>query len=255
MQLATWNVNSAKARHERMLAWLGRLEPDVVCLQELKGETDAFSRIEYEALGYDCAVYGQKTYNGVAILSRTELSEVRVGFDDDVDDPQARFIAATTQGVRILCAYVPNGGEVGGPRYPYKLQWLKRLRDYLNTHESPDTPTILCGDFNVAPFDDDVAPEWQDSVLTHPDVRVALENVRQWGFEDVVRAKHPAGGLFSWWDYRQLGFAKNKGARIDHIYATRSMAERCTEARVDRDERKGKKPSDHAPVLATFSMD
>lgn len=254
MQIVTWNVNSAKVRHDRILNWLSRNKPELVCLQELKSETEAFARIEYEALGYDCAVIGQKTYNGVAILSLAPLTNVRYGLDDDTDDDQARFVAATANGVRVLCAYVPNGGEVGGPRYPYKLAWLRRLRAFLDEHEDPKTDLALCGDFNVAPFDDDAHPQWHDTVLTHPEVRDALDDVANWGLKDVVRPHHPRGGVYSWWDYRRLGFPKNKGARIDHIYCTHSLAGRCEGAWIDREERKGEKPSDHAPVVAEFSQ-
>ncbi len=253
MQITTWNVNSAKVRHERIVAWLQNHAPDVLCLQELKGETESFPRIEFEALGYTSAVLGQKTYNGVAILSTHELTDVTYGLGDNAEDDQARFIAATTGGVRVLCAYVPNGGEVGGPRYPYKLEWLSRLHRYLEKEEDPSAPLALCGDFNVAPFDDDSHPDWHDTVLTHPDVRDALNKVASWGLEDVFRPHHPEGGVYSWWDYRRLGFPKNRGARIDHVYCTPSLAKRCTNAWIDREERKGEKPSDHAPVTAEFS--
>jgi len=254
MNIATWNVNSIRARLDRAVAWLASRQPDVVCLQELKVVDDAFPVEAIRAAGYHAAFHGQKTYNGVAILSRAEPTDVACGLDDGVDDPQARLIAATIDGVRVLSAYVPNGSEVGTDKYAYKLEWLARLRRYLDRTLDPAAPVALCGDFNVARSDDEVAsPElWTNSVLCHPTVREALEAVRQWGFDDVFRTHHPDGGVYSWWDYRAGAFHRNEGLRIDHIFATAPLATRCTAAEVDRDERKGAKPSDHAPVVATF---
>ncbi len=254
MKIATWNVNSIRARHDRLLAWLDRHAPDVLCLQELKGTDDAFPFDAVSEAGYHAVVFGQKTYNGVAILSRAEPTDVERGMGDDVDDPQARLVSAQIGGVRVICAYVPNGQEVGSDKYAYKLGWMRRLRDHLDRRFASSDDLVLCGDFNVAPDDADVAnPErWADSVLCHRDVRDGLEHVGGWGLVDVFRQHHPEGGVYSWWDYRRLAFPKNDGLRLDHIFATESLAERCTAAEVDRDERKGTKPSDHAPVIATF---
>jgi len=255
MKIATWNVNSIRARHDRALAWLDKHRPDVRCLQELKVIDDVFPVEAMAEAGYHAAVHGQKTYNGVAILSRSEPADVQRGLDDDVDDPQARLIAAEIEGVHVLSAYVPNGQEVGSDKWAYKLAWFERLGAYLDRRFSPTDAVVLCGDLNVAPDDTDVAnPEpWADSVLCHPDARDALERVRAWGLVDVFRKHHPAGGIYSWWDYRRLAFPKNDGLRIDHILATEPMAKRSTDAAVDRDERKGTKPSDHAPVIAEFT--
>jgi exodeoxyribonuclease-3 len=252
MKIATWNVNSIRAREERLLAWLEREQPDVSCLQELKVTDEDFPFDELDAAGYHAAVFGQKTYNGVAILSRSDTTNVRRGMDDGVDDPQARLIQADVGGVRFVNGYFPNGKEVGSPKYEYKIAWMKRLVEHLQRTAKPSDDLVLCGDFNVAPYEDDVAnPEkWQHSVLCHHEAREALEAIRDWGFTDVFRVHHPGGGVYSWWDYRMLGFPKGDGLRIDHIYATESVATRCSGARVDRDERKGKKPSDHAPVIA-----
>ena len=254
MKVATWNVNSVRARKERVLAFLERQEPDVLCLQELKVTDELFPCDDFRELGYHAATHGQKTYNGVAILSRSELRNVRSSLDDDVEDPQARLIAATVDGVRILSAYFPNGGEVDGPRYPFKLAWMTRLRSYLDRHHEPSEPLLLCGDSNVAIDDLDIAmPDyWADSVLTHADVRRGLAEIGDFGLVDVFRQQHPEGGIFSWWDYRRLAFPKGDGLRIDHIFATADLAAKCTGAEVDRNERKGKGASDHAPVLATF---
>ncbi len=255
VKIATWNVNSIRARLERLLAWLDSEQPDVVCVQELKVTDADFPRDAIEEAGYRCAVHGQKTYNGVAILSRAEPADVARGMGDDADDPQARIISAMIGPVAVVSAYVPNGQEVGSEKYAYKLEWMRRLRAYLERCYSPSDSLVVCGDFNVAVDDKDVArPEqWAESVLCHSDARAALEEVRAWGLVDVFRKHHPDGGVYSWWDYRMLAFPKHNGLRIDHIFATESLAARSTAARIDRDERKGKKPSDHAPVICEFT--
>jgi exodeoxyribonuclease-3 len=254
VKLATWNVNSVRMRLDRLVAFLGRERPDVCCLQELKVVEADFPRLELEALGYRCTVHGQKTYNGVAILSRDDPAHVQAGFGDGADDPEARFLTATVGGIRIACAYVPNGKTVGTEKWTYKLAWLGRLRGWLERTAAPDAPLALCGDFNVAPEDRDVArpEEWRDSVLTHADARAAFAAVTGWGLTDAVRLHHDGEGPFTWWDYRMLGFPKNNGLRIDHVLVTGPLAARCREARVDRNERKGKQPSDHAPVITSF---
>lgn len=258
MWIATWNVNSIRARHERVMAWLKLRQPEVVCLQELKTQEENYPFKELEELGYHSVVHGQKTYNGVAILSRTEPSEVFVGLDDGVDDPQARLVAATVRGVRVVSVYVPNGSTMGSDKWAYKLAWYDRLRAWLDRHESPDRPLVVGGDYNVAPAAIDVhdPQEWEPGVLFHPLAREALERVMDFGLHDVVREMHPGvENLFSWWDYRMLGFPKNRGLRIDHLLATKSLMERCKESFIDREERKGKSPSDHAPVLARFDVE
>lgn len=256
MKLATWNVNSVKARHDRLLVFLTRERPDVLCLQELKTEAAGFPLASVEALGYHAALYGQKTYNGVAILSREAPEDVVTGFADGEDeDPQARLVAATVAGVRVISAYFPNGQSVGSEKWAYKLAWMDRLARALGRLD-PAAPLVLCGDFNVAPEDRDAAfPElWRASVLMHAQGRAALARIAAWGFADCVRRHHDGDGPFSWWDYRSLGFPRGDGLRIDHVYATAPLAARCTSARVDRDERKGEKPSDHAPVIAEFTL-
>jgi len=254
MIVATWNVNSIKARLERALLWLEKVSPDVVCLQELKVTDENFPVEEIRAAGYHSAVFGQKTYNGVAILSRTEPEDVVFGFDDDEDDPQSRAIAATIDGVRIMSLYIPNGQHVGSDKWDYKRRWYARLREHLERRFSTEDALLLCGDFNVAAHEIDVArPErWSESVLFHPEARKLLEDLTNWGLTDTMRIHNEGPGPYSWWDYRMLAFPKGDGVKIDHILATGSMAERCTNAWVDRDERKGSKPSDHAPVLAVF---
>ncbi len=255
MKIATWNVNSIRSRHERLLRFLDRHQPDVLCLQELKAPESDFPFDPLREAGYFAAVHGQKTYNGVAILSRSEPKEIERSFGDDVDDPQARFVSALIEDLRVLAVYVPNGASVGSEKWEYKLQWLSRLRNYLDRTADPTSSLVLCGDLNIATDDLDVAnPEpWRDSVLCHEEGRKALEHVRRWGLVDAFRLKHPGGGIYSWWDYRRLAFPKNDGLRIDHIFVTESLTSRVAEAEVDREERKGKKPSDHAPVMIVLS--
>jgi len=256
VKIATWNVNSVRARLERVLSWLRKEEPEILCLQELKCRDEHFPYLPFEEIGYRCAVYGQKTYNGVAILGRTEPREIKRGMNDGTEDPEARLISASFGDVRVLSAYVPNGRVVGSDAYDYKLAWLDRLRRHLERHWSPEERLVLCGDFNVAPDDTDVAhPEmWAETVLCHEEARRALRQVVDWGLSDILRLRHPEGGVFTWWDYRLLSFPKNDGLRLDHIFATKPLAAVSQHAWVDREERKGKKPSDHAPVLAVFNL-
>jgi exodeoxyribonuclease-3 len=253
LKIATWNVNSIKARRERLLAFLQRHAPDVVCLQELKVETEAFPMEEVNALGYQAVVHGQRSYNGVAILAKTELEAPTIGLGDGGEDA-ARFLTAVVSGIRVMSVYVPNGGSTASEKWQYKLEWLTRLLRYLEQHHTPSEPLVLCGDLNIAPDDSDVArpDEWRSTVLCAPEVRAAFRRLVAWGFTDVFRKHHPEGGVYSWWDYRMLGFPKGNGLRIDHILATASVAARTSDARIDREERKGKLPSDHAPVLATL---
>ena len=256
MKIATWNVNSIRARLERLLGWLARVQPDLVCLQELKVPDEDFPHDELWSAGYDSAVHGQATYNGVAILSRTPLGEIRKGLGNDPGDDHSRLIAARAGGLTVVSAYVPNGQVVGSPKWEYKLSWLRRLRGWLEREHDPSEPLALCGDFNVAPEGRDVArpDEWRASVLCHEAGRAALQQVAEWGLRDAIRLHSDGPGPWSWWDYRMLAFPKGNGLRIDHILLTAPLAERCTAAWVDREERKGKLPSDHAPVLAELDL-
>jgi exodeoxyribonuclease-3 len=254
MKIATWNVNSIRSRLERVVNWTERVQPDVMCFQEIKTVEDNFPTGEFEKLGYQAAVYGQKSYNGVAILSKDKPGDALRGMEDDSDDPQARLIAASVRGIRIINCYFPNGGTVGSDKWEFKLEWMKRLRRYLDRHHSPDEKLVLCGDTNVAVDEKDVAnPEkWADSVLCAEPARRALSDISDWGLVDVFRQKHPDGGIYSWWDYRQLSFPKNDGLRLDYVFATEELAQLCASAEIDRNERKGSKPSDHAPVVVEF---
>ena len=258
MKILTWNVNSVKTRLERLIACLERHQPDIVCLQELKTVEEKFPFEAIREAGYHAAVYGQKTYNGVAILSKQEPQDIRRGIDDDVDDPQARLVSAQIGDVRVISVYFPNGSAVGSDKWEYKLHWMARLQALFERDYSAVQPLLVCGDTNIAIHDSDVAnpDNWADSVLCAAPGREALQRILAWGLHDVFGRLHPDGGIYSWWDYRNLGFPKNDGLRIDHILATKTLADVCTEASVDRDERKGtkeNKPSDHAPVIAVFS--
>lgn len=256
MKVATWNVNSIRARQQHVIDWLDAARPDVLCLQELKVRDDDFPFESIAESGYEAAVFGEKTYNGVAIVSRYPLQDVERGLNDGEEDPQARLISARIEGITIFSAYFPNGGEVGSEKFDYKLRWMRRLRALLEKRFDPETDQVaLCGDFNVAPRDEDVArpAEWRSSVLACDAVREALEDLASFGIHDVVRPFHPQGGLYSWWDYRGRGFERDNGLRIDHIYCTPKLAERAIGAIVYREERGRKSPSDHAPVMVELA--
>ena len=254
MRVVSWNVNSINARYDRFLNWMEENQPDIVCLQELKTEGDAFPHDELAQMGYWAEIHGQKSYNGVAIIARAPLSDVRRNMDDGVDDDQARLISGRVHGVHVICVYVPNGHHRESEKWPYKLEWYARLRRWLQAHCDPDEPTVLCGDFNIAPEDRDAhdPASWADGVLCHPTGRAALQAVVDWGFIDTWRAQRPDAVQYTWWDYRNLGFQKNNGLRIDMIYATETLAEMADDVHVDMDERRGERPSDHAPIWTDF---
>lgn len=255
MKIVSWNINSLRRRQERFLAWLASTQPDVVCLQETKCTDDQFPVLDLKAAGYHSAFHGQKSYNGVAIVSKIEPSEVRPAMCDEEEDPQARVIAATIGAVRVYSIYAPNGQAVGSPAYGYKLKWYGRLRNCLQ-REKRDQPLVVCGDFNVAPKDEDVYdPElWRGAIMCSDEERRAFEELGGIGLVDTLRLHHPETGLFSWWDYRMLSFPKNRGLRIDAVLSDKSLAEKCTASGIDREMRKGKEPSDHAPIWAEFSL-
>lgn len=257
MKIATWNCNSIRARRERLLDWLQRASPDVLCLQELKCVDGEFPAEALAQAGYHSVCFGQKTYNGVAILSKVEPKDVLRGFADEVEDGQSRLIAATVGPVRVVSVYAPNGQSVDSPAYVFKLEWYRRLRRYLDRRHRKDELLVLCGDFNVAPEPIDVHDPalWEGQVLYSQAERDALRELSAFGLVDLFRKHHPAAeNRFSWWDYRQLAFPKNRGLRIDHLLATAALAERCTAVEIDREARKGSQPSDHAPVWAELSV-
>ena len=250
MELVTWNVNSIRARHERLVGWLRQHQPDVVCLQETKVVDDTFPTASFAELGYQVATLGQRTYNGVAIAARSELIDVVRGLDDGDPDDQARAISATVGGVRVVCVYVPNGQAVGTDKYRYKLAWLARLRRFLDRSD-PAQPLVLCGDMNVAPDDRDVhdPARWAGDVLCSDAERAALAEVLGWGLVDLYRDLHPEPGRYSWWDYRGVSFFRDWGLRIDHVFGTEAVRARLVACDIDREARKGKDASDHAPVV------
>ena len=250
MKITTWNVNSIRARLERVVAWTRANEPDLLCIQETKVVDDDFPRAEFEEMGYTVAVHGQKTYNGVALLARGELEDVTPGLPGDDSDQQARIIAATMNGVRVLNLYVPNGQEVGSEKFEYKLDWLDRLLDLLTKAHKPKDSLLLCGDFNIAPEDRDVydPDRWRGKVLFSEPEKEMFQALLNWGLFDALRLLTEDGGLYSWWDYRMGAFGRDRGLRIDHVLVTRPLKERVRQVDVDRDERAGEKPSDHAPV-------
>ena len=253
MRLATWNVNSLNARQERVEEWLAECQPDVVCLQETKLADTAFPSLAFSALGYDSAHHGEGRWNGVAILSRVGLDDVVPGFaDDDGADPEARLLTATCGGVRVLSAYVPNGRALDQEHYQYKLRWLDRLLRHLDLVSAPHEAMAVCGDFNIAPADVDVhdPAAFVDATHVSQPERDALGRLLDWGLRDVFRDRYPdTERLYSWWDYRAGSFHKGLGMRIDLVLATASVQERVEWALIDRNARKGKQPSDHAPVV------
>jgi exodeoxyribonuclease-3 len=250
MHIATWNVNSLKAREAHLLRWLSEASPDVVCLQETKLTDEQFPLAAIHAAGYPHVVFsGTKAYNGVAMLSKFPLTDVGFGFAVGEADPQPRLVKATVGGVRIFGCYVPNGQAVGSDKFAYKLAWLERLREEVTACD-PGGDVIVCGDMNVALVDADVWDPFscEGEVLYHPLEREAVRRLLAWGLVDSYRALKPDGKEFSWWDYRMLGFQKNHGFRIDHVFLTRSLMARCREITLWRPTRKWDKPSDHIPV-------
>ena len=253
MRLATWNVNSVKARQPRLLDWLAETKPDVLCLQELKVLPDQFPTDEVGSLGYESAIHADGRWNGVGVLSRVGLDDVVKGFADEPGFPDAetRAISATCGGVRVWSVYVPNGRVPDSPHYGYKLAWLEKLRDAVATDLAGSPSLAVCGDFNVAPTDADVWDPAQFVGATHvtgPE-RAALAALLETGLHDVVPKPMKGPFPFTYWDYRAGMFHQNKGMRIDLVYASTALADRVTSAYVDREARKGKLPSDHAPIV------
>ncbi|MSQ92298.1 MAG: exodeoxyribonuclease III [Gammaproteobacteria bacterium] len=255
MHIATWNVNSLRVRLPHLAAWLAANPVDAIGLQELKLPDEQFPRAEIEALGLHAAHYGQKTYNGVAILARGALADVTTGIPGDVD-PQRRVIAATIGGVRLINVYVPNGQEVGSEKYAYKLAWLERLRAWLADEITQYPRLAIVGDFNIAPEDRDVhdPAKWEGSVHVSEPERKALSAITGLGLVDLFRRFEQPPGTWSWWDYRMGAFRRNHGLRIDLVLASAALAARCTACTVDRSPRAWERPSDHAPVVASFDI-
>jgi exodeoxyribonuclease-3 len=252
MKIVSWNINSLRKRQDRLFDWLEAIKPDIVCLQETKCPDDQFPALALQAVGYRSAYHGEKSYNGVAILAKREPRDVRPSLCDEVVDPQARVIAATIGDVRVFSIYAPNGQAIGSPAYEYKLHWYRRLRDCVANEKSLDV--IVCGDFNVAPEDIDVYdPDlWRGAIMASESERAAFRELCKIGLCDTLRIHHKEGELYTWWDYQMRAFEKNRGLRIDAVLASEKLATECIAAGIDREMRKGKEPSDHAPIWAEF---
>lgn len=264
LSIASWNVNSIGVRLPQVTRWLQSLPaetwPDVLCFQEIKCIDAKFPAEAFANLGYQSLIYGQPAYNGVAILVREALAgtigRVQKGFLDDTEESQRRLLLAEVAGVQVVNVYIPNGQAVGSEKYVFKLDWLGRLRAFLDAQCDPAQPLALCGDYNVAPDPIDVhdPAAWEGHVLFSLPERAAMQHVKDWGLHDTFRELYPETEAFSWWDYRQAAFRRNMGLRIDHIWVTPSLRAVCQEVVIDREPRTWEKPSDHAPVVARFNL-
>jgi exodeoxyribonuclease III len=250
MKLATWNVNSLKVRLPHVLDWLAANPVDVLCLQETKQKDSDFPQAELQAAGYHSVSSGQKTYNGVAILSRTPASDVQMDIPDFADE-QKRVIAATMNDIRVVCVYVPNGQDVDSDKYQYKLSWLNALHDWLKKELTRYPKLVVLGDYNIAPEDRDVHDPvaWQGNVLVSEPERQQLKNLVQLGLRDSFRLFEQAEKSYTWWDYRMMAFRRNHGLRIDHILISEPLVAQCKSCVIDKAPRKLERPSDHAPVV------
>jgi exodeoxyribonuclease III len=258
MKLATWNINSLKVRLPQVLDWLKSHPVDALCLQELKLPDDRFPSEAFAAAGYQACWAGQKTYNGVAIISRDPARDVQRNLPG-LDDPQRRVIAATLPGpagdVRVISAYCPNGQTVGSDKYQYKLNWFGALRDWLCAELTHYQHLAILGDYNVAPADEDVhdPSKWIGEVLVSEPERMAFRSLLELGLTDAFREFEQEKNSFSWWDYRRLAFQRNAGLRIDHVLLSGALRTRCNACVIDKEPRKNQQPSDHAPVIATLT--
>jgi exodeoxyribonuclease-3 len=255
--VATWNVNSIRSRLHALLPWLERVVSDVVCLQETKVQDPEFPLSAIEEAGYHAVYRGEKSYNGVAILSKTPIDNVRCGFDDGVPPDEARLIVGEVNGIPIVNTYVPQGRATDHPMFATKLQWFARLRAFLESHFSPDEPLLWMGDLNVAPDPIDVhdPKRLMGHVCFNPQVTEAMKAAKSWGLVDLFREHVPDPGQYTYYDYRTVdGVAEGKGWRVDHILATKPIADRSVRAWIDLEPRMGEKPSDHTPLLAEFDL-
>jgi exodeoxyribonuclease-3 len=258
MRIATWNVNSLKVRMPRVEEWIGYAQPDILCLQETKLSDAAFPAMSFEALGYESVHHGLKQWNGVAILSKVGITDVVNGFGEGIEpDVDTRLISATCGGIRVHSVYVPNGRSLDDDHYQYKLSWFDRLRLHLEQTTDPGYDVVVCGDFNVAPEDRDVwdIKKFKNSTHVSQPERDALARLQDWGLQDAFRLLRDEDQLFTYWDYRAGDFHNHRGMRIDLILVTKTLADRLTYTLLDRFARKGKLPSDHAPLLIDVGDD
>lgn len=251
MRIATFNINGIKARLPRLLEWLEETRPDVACLQELKTSDETFPEKDIRDAGYGCVWHGQKGFNGVAILARGEDPvEVKRGLDGEPEDEHSRYVEANVKGVRVASIYLPNGNPQPGPKFDYKLRWTKRLRDRAAAIWAEEVPAVLAGDYNVIPHDRDVfsVQAMRDDALMQPESRAAYRRLLADGWTDALASRHPAGGVWTYWDYKAGCWQRDAGFRIDHLLLSPMAADRLTDAQVDKDYRGREKASDHAPV-------
>lgn len=253
MKIATFNINGIKARIETLTRWLEQAQPDVALLQEIKSVDEAFPRSHFEDLGYVVETHGQKSFNGVAILSKLPLEDVSRGLPGDDGDEQARWIEATVIGetaIRLCGLYLPNGNPVPGEKYDYKLSWMERLRHHAQTLLESEMPVLMAGDYNIIPQDEDAArPEaWQDDALARPESRAAFRRLMNMGFTEAFRVKTAAPGHYSFWDYQAGAWNRNDGIRIDHFLLSPQCADLLETCDIDKEARGMEKPSDHVPV-------
>ncbi|MDA2964851.1 MAG: exodeoxyribonuclease III [Actinomycetota bacterium] len=255
MLIATWNVNSLKARLDRVTQWVTENQPDVLCMQETKMKDEVFPALTFAEMGYESAHFGQGQWNGVAIISKVGLTDVVNNFAKPIEpDHEARIISATCGGVKVVCVYVPNGRALEDDHYKYKLGWMKKLRQHADAIAKPNDRLVIGGDFNIAPADEDVWDVTKFEGATHvsaPERKVFAE-LCDWGLTDAFRELHPEPKVFSWWDYRNGSFHKGEGMRIDFLLATKSLMSDVEASSIDRNARKGEKPSDHVPVTITL---
>jgi len=254
MKIATWNVNSILARIPNVTKWLDANSPDVLCMQETKCADDKFPLDVFRERGYECVMFGQQSYNGVAIAARGECVNSLRGFDADDQALHARLLTAQVAGVQIVNVYVPNGQMVGSEKYRFKLDWMKQLRRFFDERFNNGQEVLLCGDFNVAPEERDVHDPrlWRGRIMFSEQERAALEDIKNWGFTDAFRLRTESGGHYTWWDYRAGAFRRNLGLRIDHIWITPTLEARLKNTWIDIEPRTWERPSDHAPVVAEF---
>ncbi len=255
MLIATWNVNSILARMPSLTRWLDDVKPDVLCVQETKCTDDKVPVVIFQERGYHCQLFGQQSYNGVAIFTRGDACETsHRGFPHDDAEAQSRLITTTFNGISIVNVYIPNGQAVGSEKFAFKLGWMRRLREFFDAHYDKTTPVLLCGDFNVAPEERDVHDPrlWTGRIMFSEQERATLQDIKDWGFTDAFRLHEEAGGKFTWWDYRAGAFRRNLGLRIDHVWISEPLVARSVKTWIDIEPRRWERPSDHAPVIAEF---
>lgn len=256
MILASWNVNSIGVRLPLVIDWLKETKVDVLCIQETKCVDEKFPKDDFLAIGYQSAYFGQKTYNGVAIVSRSEITAVETNFPGIPNPEQARFVKAEIESVTILNSYIPNGSEPGSDKFEYKMAFLNALSQHLSDRYSKDSRLLLCGDFNIAPLDLDVydPDKTKGQILVSDEERAALAKLKDWGFVDGFRKHVEEGGHYTWWDYRQMAFRRKMGYRIDHVWLSEGLAPACVGSWIDISPRKKERPSDHTPILVELKV-